>query len=153
MTRRRIPGIGTTAIGILGYGVGYGATLGFVGGLVIGLGFSFYDPRIVLFVLLFSIPLGGAFGLLVGIVTGLVLAVLVVIGDRRNAQVRVADLMPWIAVLIANGMTLLAFASWSPLALIALTQMCSLALAFFGGTRIARAYLRAEEPRVRQLIH
>jgi len=154
MSRRRRPGIRTTAIGIFGYCVGFGALLGMAGGVATGIAISLGAyPAGILLVLIFAIPLGATFGMLVGIVTGLVFAVLVVIGDRRNAQAKVADLMPWMAVFIANGATLFFFASWASLALIAVTQMCSLALACFGGTRIARAYLRAEEPRIRQLIH
>jgi hypothetical protein len=154
MSRRRTPGIRATAIGIFGYCVGYGSLLGIVGAGVIGIAMSIVTiPSAIPLVLLFAVPLGGAFGLAVGIVTGFVFSLLVLIGERRNAHARVADVMPWAAVLIANGATLAFFASWAALALIAITQMCSLALACFGGTRIARAYLRAEEPRIRQLIH
>lgn len=148
-----MPGIRTTAVGIFGYCIGFGALLGMAGGVVIGIAMSLGVPSAIPFVLFFAIPLGATFGLLVGIVTGFVFAILVVIGEHRDAQVRVADLMPWMAVLVANGATLLFFAPWSTLTMIAVTQMSALALACFGGTRIARAYLRAEEPRIRQLIH
>jgi hypothetical protein len=154
MTRRCTPGIQATAFGVFSYCVGFGSLLGIVGAAVAGITMSLGAiPSAIPFVLLFAIPLGATFGLLVGIVTGFVFAVLVVIGERRNAQARVADAMPWVAVLIANGATLFAFVSWAPFVLIAVTQMSALALACFGGTRIARAYLRAEEPRIRQLIH
>jgi hypothetical protein len=151
--KHRTPGIWASAVGVFGYCVGSGVLLGMAGATVIAIVYAVSaGPGAVLLTLIFAVPVGGVFGLLVGVVVGLVLVVLVVIGDRRSCQSKVADAIPWAAVVIANSATLAMFVATGA-ATVLLTQMCSTALACFGGTRVAKAYLRAEEPRIRQLIH
>jgi hypothetical protein len=153
VTKHRTPGIWASAVGVFGYCIGSGVLLGMAGAAVIVIVYAVAaDSGAVLLLLVFAVPVGGVFGLLVGIVVGLALVLLVVIGDRRSCPSTVADAMPWTAVVIANSATLAIFVA-SGAATILLTQMCSTALACFGGTRVAKAYLRAEEPRIRQLIH
>jgi hypothetical protein len=151
--RRRAPGIWATAVGTFAYCVGYGTMLGIFCAGMVGPAFAMFWPAGVLVILGFAVLLGGRFGVAVGILVGIAFVLLVGIGEYRAAQARVAAAMPWVAIVISDAATAVLFVSWSTGPFVILAEAFSTALALFGGTRIARAYLRAEEPRMRQLIH
>jgi len=149
--RTHSAGIATTAVGAWANCVLYGTAFGAVGAAIVGAALSLPQPQLLAIYAAFAALAGATFGFVVGNAVGITFAVLVPAADERNQQARLARAMPWLAVTISEPLALLLGLRSSRGRLI--FALLDATFAFAGGRSIARRYLRAEGPKIRQLIH
>ena len=143
--------IGTTACGAWANYLVYGSAFGAVGAAIVGAAVSQQQPQLFIVYAAFAAFTGATFGFVVGNVVGIPFAVLVIVADKHHQQASLARAMPWLAVALSAPLAiLLGLAS-----IVATVSFVALdaAFAFVGGRSIARRYLRAEGPKIRQLVH
>jgi hypothetical protein len=144
-------GIATTARGAWANGVVYGTALGALGAAMVSATLARPAPELLLVYAAVATLVGATFGFIVGNAVGILFAVLVVVADERNGQANLARAMPWLAVAISEPIALLLGLQSLKSAL--MFAALDAVFAFIGGRSIARRYLRAEGPKIRQLVH
>jgi hypothetical protein len=147
----RSAGIAVTAFGAWANCLVYGMAFGVVGATIVGAVLGWQQPHLLWIFVGFAAVFGASFGWFLGNLVGIPFAVLVVVADKRSQQLRLAHAMPWLAVAITEPLAL--FLGLGSAAGTVLFASLDAAFAFFGGRSIARRYLRAEGPKIRELVH
>jgi hypothetical protein len=146
---RRDPGIATTAIAVWIYTICIATALAVIGALIQALFWSFGFLPIFVALARETFPVAARYGLAVGVSVGAVFGLTVVLADRHGCQKWAARTMAPIGAIGAVTMipVTLGFV-W-----IRFLAPTAIVFAWVGARYIARRYLRAEAPRMRQLVH
>jgi hypothetical protein len=141
--------IAATAIAVWLFCICDAIGLAIIGALALAILLSFGQLPVLALTARLAFAVGARYGLIVGVTVGAVFALLVVAADRHGRQRLVADAMPPIAALLTLAVTAVVFR----LGWLLLLAPLAIAFSWLGAAKVAQQYLRAEAPRIRQLVH